>query len=103
MTRVAGLLRDDRGTAIIEFAIVGSAFLALLFGTLQIALVFFAQQSLETAAFHFTREACWAQAETFSAELFRSRFSNFVDDQMALHRAACETRPRIVPRLEAVG
>ena len=52
---------------------------------------------------HFTREACWAQAETFSAELFRSRFSNFVDDQMALHRAACETRPRIVPRLEAVG
>ncbi|MBL7309511.1 glycosyltransferase family 4 protein, partial [Escherichia coli] len=38
---------------------------------------------------YFTREACWAQAETFSAELFRSRFSNFVDDQMALHRAAC--------------
>ncbi|SDA14143.1 Glycosyltransferase involved in cell wall bisynthesis [Methylobacterium sp. UNC378MF] len=52
---------------------------------------------------HFTREACWAQAELFSADLFRSRFANFVDEQLVLHRAACETRPRILPRLEAVG
>ena len=51
----------------------------------------------------FTREACWAQAEMFSAELFRSRFASFVGQQMALHQAACETRPRILPRLEAVG
>ncbi len=52
---------------------------------------------------HFTREACRAQAEMFSAELFRIRFSRFVEEQMALHRAACETRPRFLPRLEAVG
>ncbi|SFU57670.1 MULTISPECIES: glycosyltransferase [unclassified Methylobacterium] len=51
----------------------------------------------------FTREARWAQAEMFSAELFRSRFASFVGQQMALHQAACETRPRILPRLEAVG
>jgi glycosyltransferase involved in cell wall biosynthesis len=52
---------------------------------------------------HFSREACRAQAELFSAELFRARFSTFVDEQMALHRASCETRPRVLPRLEAVG
>jgi hypothetical protein len=52
---------------------------------------------------HFTREACRAQADMFSADLFRMRFSRFVDEQMALHRAACEIRPRILPRLEAVG
>ena len=52
---------------------------------------------------HFTREACRAQAEMFSADLFRARFSRFVEEQMAQHRAACETRPRILPRLEAVG
>ena len=51
----------------------------------------------------FTREACRAQAETFSADLFRIRFSRFVEEQMAQHRAACETRPRLLPRLEAVG
>ena len=52
---------------------------------------------------HFSREVCRAQAEQFSAELFRARFADFVDEQMALHRAACESRPRILPRLEAVG
>ncbi|MCK2053827.1 glycosyltransferase [Methylobacterium sp. 37f] len=50
----------------------------------------------------FTREACRAQAEPFSAEVFRLRFSRFVDEQMALHRAACEP-PRPLPRLEAVS
>ncbi|SDO31696.1 Glycosyltransferase involved in cell wall bisynthesis [Methylobacterium phyllostachyos] len=52
---------------------------------------------------NFTREACRAQADLFSAELFRKRFSRFVDEQMALHRAACEPRTRVLPRLEAVG
>ncbi|MCJ2066848.1 glycosyltransferase [Methylobacterium sp. J-088] len=52
---------------------------------------------------NFTREACRAQADQFSAELFRVRFSRFVDEQMALHRAACEPPMRILPRLEAVS
>lgn len=52
---------------------------------------------------HFTRAACRAQAELFSADLFRSRFSSFVEEQMALLQASCETRPRILPRLEAVS
>ena len=52
---------------------------------------------------NFTREACRAQADQFSAELFRLRFSRFVDEQMAQHRAACEPRIRALPRLEAVS
>lgn len=52
---------------------------------------------------NFTREACRAQADQFSAELFRVRFSRFVEEQMALHRAACEPRIRTLPRLEAVS
>jgi glycosyltransferase involved in cell wall biosynthesis len=50
----------------------------------------------------FTREACRNQAEPFSAELFRIRFSRFVDEQLTMHRAACEPRLRTLPRLEAV-
>jgi len=57
------LLGDEHGGAIIEFALVGSCFLALLFGTLQVALIFFAQQSLETAAEATTRQIMTGQAQ----------------------------------------
>lgn len=50
----------------------------------------------------FSREACRNQAEPFSAELFRIRFSRFVDEQLVMHRAACEPRLRTLSRLEPV-
>jgi len=46
----AALLKDRNGAATIEFSIVGPAFIALLFAVLYTALIFLAQQMLETAA-----------------------------------------------------
>jgi Flp pilus assembly protein TadG len=63
MKRVTRLLRDNRGAAMIEFALVGSAFLALLFGSLQIALLFFVQQCLETAAEETARQVMTGQVQ----------------------------------------
>ena len=57
------LLRDQRGAALLEFALVGSCFLALLFCSLQIALIFFAQQCLETAAEATARQIMTGQVQ----------------------------------------
>ena len=43
------LLQDQRGTAIIEFAIVAAPFIALLLAVMQTTLTMFTQQVLETA------------------------------------------------------
>jgi Flp pilus assembly protein TadG len=59
----SSLLGDERGAALLEFALVGSIFLALLFGSLQIALIFFAQQSLETAAEATSRQIMTGQVQ----------------------------------------
>jgi Flp pilus assembly protein TadG len=42
--------RDDRGSTILEFALVSAPFFALLIAILVTTLVFFAQQALETTA-----------------------------------------------------
>ena len=60
---LARLRGDSGGAAIIEFALVGGVFIALLFGSLQIALIFFAQQSLETAAEATTRQIMTGQVQ----------------------------------------
>ena len=44
------LLRDCSGAVITEFAIVGTAFIALLLATLHLMMIYLAQQMLETAA-----------------------------------------------------
>lgn len=44
------LWRDTSGTAILEFALVGPAFIALLTGVFYVAMAFLTQQGLETAA-----------------------------------------------------
>lgn len=48
--RLAGVWTDRRGTTVVEFAIVAAPFLALMLATFEVALTFFAQQGLETAA-----------------------------------------------------
>lgn len=48
-----GMLRDERGSAVIEFALVVSPFLLLLVGTLEISVMFFASAVIEGA----TKEA----------------------------------------------
>jgi Flp pilus assembly protein TadG len=44
------LLRDRSGVAAIEFALVGSVFLLLLLGTIQIALLWWTENALQTTA-----------------------------------------------------
>lgn len=48
--RRPSLLRDCSGAVISEFAIVGTAFIALLLATLHLMMIYLAQQMLETAA-----------------------------------------------------
>jgi Flp pilus assembly protein TadG len=47
--RSAALARDDRGAVAIEFGILAIPFFALIFAILETAMVFFAQQILESA------------------------------------------------------
>src|ERR1035437_1140141 len=56
--------RHQDGTAAIEFALVAVPFLALLFAILETALVFFAGQTLETAASDSGRLIMTGQAQT---------------------------------------
>ena len=64
--------RNRRGSAIIEFALVAPVFIALLFAILETAIMFFANQILETVAQESARQIMTGQAETtgYSAATF---------------------------------
>ena len=47
---LSGLAHDRRGAAMIEFALCGGAFIALMLAAIQIALIYFAEQGLQTSA-----------------------------------------------------
>lgn len=64
--------RDNRGATIIEFALVAAPFVALILAILQIAVVFFAQEGLETAAEAASRSIMTGQAQ--SAGLTQAQF-----------------------------
>ena len=57
-------LTDERGAAIIEFAMIAPALLALILAVLQISLIFFAQQTLESAAEVTARNLVTGDAQT---------------------------------------
>ena len=61
--RLRALRRDRSGATIIEFALVAAPFIALILATLQTSLVFFAQQSLETAAEETARDLVTGKAQ----------------------------------------
>jgi Flp pilus assembly protein TadG len=48
--RLRTLAADRRGASLVEFALVAAPFIALIFAVIQTSLVFFSQQTLETAA-----------------------------------------------------
>ena len=48
--RAAALWRDPEGAALVEFALLAPAFIALTLVTLHMMLIYLAQQMLETAA-----------------------------------------------------
>jgi Flp pilus assembly protein TadG len=57
------LLRCEDGGAALEFAVVAAPFLALLFAIMETALMFFAGQTLETAAQNSSRLVLTGQAQ----------------------------------------
>lgn len=61
---LARLLRSSDGAALIEFAILGPAFLALLVAILQTGVVFLFQQTLQTATTQTARLIMTGQAQT---------------------------------------
>ena len=75
LRRFAG---DSKANSTIEFALLAAPFVAALFGILQIALVFFAGQTLETAASTSARLIFTGQAQTqgWSASQFKSQVCN---------------------------
>lgn len=66
-------VRQDDGTAAIEFGLVAAPFLALVFAIMETALVFFAGQTLETAVADSGRLIMTGQAQTkgFSQAQFK--------------------------------
>ncbi|MBL6618121.1 MAG: pilus assembly protein [Alphaproteobacteria bacterium] len=61
---ITRLLRDRRGATAVEFAIVAAPFFALLIAILETALMFFAQQVLQTATTQSARLIMTGQAQT---------------------------------------
>jgi Flp pilus assembly protein TadG len=64
-----GLLRREDGAAAVEFALVAAPFLALLFAIMESALIFFANQTLETAVTDSSRLILTGQAQNQSFDL----------------------------------
>lgn len=62
-TRCAALWADRSGVTIIEFALVAAPLAAFMVAILQISLVFFAQQNLETTAEKAAREMLTGQVQ----------------------------------------
>jgi len=70
--------RAQSGTAAVEFALVAAPFLALVFAILETALVFFASQTLESAATDTARLIMTGQAQTsgYSKDDFKTAVCN---------------------------
>ncbi len=71
--RLRRFLRREDGSAAVEFGLVAAPFFALLFAIMETALVFFAGQTLETAAADSARLILTGQAQTqgFSQSAFK--------------------------------
>lgn len=72
------LLQDNSGTSAIEFAIIAPAFIAMLIAIMQTALVFLAQDGLETGAENAGRLLMTGRAQQakWTAAQFRSATCN---------------------------
>lgn len=68
--------KNERGTTIIEFALIAAPLFALLIAILETSLTFFAQQALETTAEASARQVMTGQAQ--KANLSQAQFLNMV-------------------------
>ena len=72
--------RHRRGSAAVEFALVAPIFFALLFAIVEVALMFFASQVLETVTQASARYLLTGQAQ--SAGLTQGQFNSYVCSQI---------------------
>lgn len=72
--------RHRRGSAAVEFALVAPVFFALLFAIIEVALMFFAGQVLETVTQASARYVLTGQAQ--SGGLTRAQFNTYVCSQI---------------------
>ena len=81
IARLRRLIRDVRGAAVMEFGLCVSAFIALLLASVQIALVYFAQQNLQTSA------------EAMARKILTGQISSTNTSAAQFKTAACATLP----------
>ncbi len=76
--RVRRFVRTEDGATAVEFALVATPFVALLIAILETAIVFFAQQVLQTAATQAGRLIMTGQAQTanMTASQFKTQVCN---------------------------
>jgi Flp pilus assembly protein TadG len=74
--------RNRRGSAAVEFALVAPIFFGLLFAIIELAMVFFASQVLETATQDSAREIMTGQAQT--ANFTQAQFKNLVCSKLVV-------------------
>src|SRR6201996_5081310 len=74
------LRRHPRGSAAVEFALVAPVFFALLFAIIEVALMFFATQVLETVTQASARYVMTGQAQ--SGSLTQAQFRTYVCGQI---------------------
>jgi Flp pilus assembly protein TadG len=90
---------DKRGSAAVEFALIGPVFLALIFAILETALVFFANQYLETAVNDASRLIRTGQAHKngFSS----TQFKNEICGRLVAFFSDCQTKLKLDVRTSA--
>ena len=89
MRGVRRFARRQDGTAAVEFGLVVLPFLALMFAIIETALVFFAQQSLETIAANTARQILTGQAQTTGYTL--NTFTRMICNQFVVAMFTCPT------------
>jgi Flp pilus assembly protein TadG len=81
--------RHEDGSAAVEFGLVMVPFLALMFAIIETALVFFAQQTLETVAANTARLVLTGQAQ--ASNYTQSTFAKMVCQQFVVAMFNCAT------------
>ena len=74
--------RNRRGSAAVEFALVAPLFFGLLFAIIELAMVFFASQVLETATQDSARVIMTGQAQ--NASFTQAQFKNLVCSKLTI-------------------
>ena len=74
--------RNRRGSAAVEFALVAPLFFGLLFAIIELAMVFFASQVLETATQDSARMIMTGQAQ--NASFTQAQFKNLVCSKLTI-------------------